>query len=170
MQPPCPRTAAVIRGSSTNSGSGSTEFAALIRIPALGASSRRQELSCVRWVQEDMLFESDLPNRKGIDEMKMSRKAALVALTLVSFLALAGTQACAQWYGSYGYNSPWANGAVGAGYNSPQSWSHTGLAWGSAGWAGNNTYGIGIGGGVGPTGGGSIGVKVPAVGEYQFNW
>ncbi len=90
----------------------------------------------------------------------------IVAMTLC--LSIAASGAWAQWTGHYNYSGAWVGGGAGTS-NGPYGWGHTGLGWAGLGYT-HSRYGAGLMTGVGPTGGGVIGVRIPAFGSYSLKW
>lgn len=93
----------------------------------------------------------------------------MVLLALLVCLG-AASSVSAQWAGTYSAYGASVSGGLSGGYYSPYGWSHTGLGWAGVGVGKNTPYHTGITAGVGPTGGGAVGITLPGLGSYNFTW
>jgi hypothetical protein len=103
----------------------------------------------------------------------MDRSIKIVVLMGIMFAALVCcSPASANWNGSYSDRATGTSvgGGVTNGWASPMGYDHTGLAWGSLGLSEHSVYGLGVTGGVGPNGGGGIGIKLPTMAPFQLKW
>ncbi len=95
-------------------------------------------------------------------------RAIVLTAALTLCLSISASGASAQWSGYYNYSGAWAGGGVSTS-NGPYGWGHSGLGYAGLGYN-HKQYGMGLVTGVGPTGGGVVGVRIPTAGTYTLQW
>jgi hypothetical protein len=102
--------------------------------------------------------------------MKTLMRVFLVVMALAALSGISVGDASAQWTPAYNYYGVWADGGVGGHPAGPTDYHRNSLAWGRLGWNADQQYGIGIGGGIGPSSSGNIGIKIPGMQQYNLKW
>lgn len=102
--------------------------------------------------------------------MKTLMRLFVVALALVALSGAIVGEVSAQSAPAYNYYGVWANGGVGGYQAGSAEYHRNSLAWGQLGWNPDKWYGIGLGGGVGPTSAGNVGIKFPGLKQYNLKW
>lgn len=102
--------------------------------------------------------------------MKTLLRVLVVAAALAALSGISVGEVSAQSASAYNYYGVWADGGVSGYPVGPTGYHRNSLAWGRLGWNADKWYGIGVGGGVGPTSSGNIGIKFPGMQQYNLKW